>query len=315
MKLKRNKYGILLLFLIVLIPLSLYFAHTGVKERVNKDTIKQQENKAKATIKQTNDTVSSVKEVEKVPPANSEKGTNQENQVNVAPDNTVKTEVTAAPAENKTAKRDFVVVIDPGHQIRANTAQEPVGPGAKETKIKVTGGTSGVTTGKPEYKLTLEASLVLGQLLESKGAKVIYTRTTNDVNLSNLERAEIANQNKADLFVRIHADGSADRNVHGLSVLTPANNDPYTKAIFEDSLKASQFIINETNKNTAVKVNGISYRSDMSGFNWSKVPCTLVEMGFMTNPTEDKNLSDPVYLKQLLTNIAEGIMQYATYKS
>jgi len=79
-------------------------------------------------------------------------------------------------------------------------------------------------------------------------------------------------------------------------------------------LKASQFIIDETKKNSAVKVNGISYRGDMSGFNWSKVPCTLVELGFMTNPAEDKNLSDPVYLKNLLTNLGDGIMQYVSYK-
>nr|WP_246869632.1 N-acetylmuramoyl-L-alanine amidase [Priestia megaterium] len=52
----------------------------------------------------------------------------------------------------------------------------------------------------------------------------------------------------------------------------------------------------------------------MSGFNWSKVPSTLVELGFMTNPTEDKNLSDPLYLKNLLTNIADGILHYASYK-
>jgi N-acetylmuramoyl-L-alanine amidase len=136
---------------------------------------------------------------------------------------------------------------------------------------------------------------------------VIYTRTTNNVNLSNRERAEMANQHKADLFVRIHADGSTDRNVHGLSVLTPSNNDIYTKSIFENSLKASQLIINETMKNSAVQVNGISYRSDMAGFNWSRVPCTRVELGFMNNPTEDKNLSNPAYLKNLLTNMSSEL--------
>jgi N-acetylmuramoyl-L-alanine amidase len=96
------------------------------------------------------------------------------------------------------------------------------------------------------------------------------------LDLSNKERAEIANQNRADLFIRIHAEGSTERNVRGMSVLTPANNDSYTKDIFEDSLKVSEFIMDETKKNPAVKVNGISYRSDLSGFNWSKVPCTLL---------------------------------------
>ncbi|PFP28951.1 N-acetylmuramoyl-L-alanine amidase [Bacillus sp. AFS073361] len=213
--------------------------------------------------------------------------------------------------EKEEGQKDFLVVIDPGHQRSANLGQEPVGPGALENKIKVTGGTAGVATGKPEYKLTLEASLILGKLLEKRGVKVIYTRTSHDVNMSNKERAEIANQNHADLFVRIHADGSTNRNVKGLSVLTPSDDDPYTKAIYQDSLKASQLILDETKKNPAVKVNGISFRSDLSGFNWSKVPSTLIEMGFMSNPSEDKNLSDTGYLTNLVTNISDGIINYS----
>jgi N-acetylmuramoyl-L-alanine amidase len=223
---------------------------------------------------------------------------------------------TKAPEdEKKELQKDFLVVIDPGHQQQANLGQEPVGPGASETKIKVTGGTSGVATGKPEYKLTLEASLILGEILEERGMKVIYTRTTHDVNMSNKERAEIANQNKADLFVRIHADGSTNRNVKGLSVLTPSEDAKFTKVIFQESLKASQLIIDETKKNPALKVNGISYRGDLSGFNWSKVPSTLVEMGFMSNPTEDKNLSNTGYLTNLLTNVADGITLYSSSKN
>lgn len=312
MKLKR--YGIFLLALSVLLPLSFYLSQTWAKENGRKTTELQRAHAAKIAKIQIDNSASSNKAGDKVPPAKTGNRLNETNQENASPDRPEKTAVTEAPLETKKVQKDFLVVIDPGHQSRANTEQEPIGPGAAETKIKVTGGTSGVATGKPEYKLTLEASVVLGQLLESKGAKVVYTRTTDNVNLSNQERAAIANQNHADLFVRIHADGSTDRNVHGLSVLTPASNDPYTKGIFGDSLKASQFIINEISKNSAVKVNGISYRSDMAGFNWSKVPCTLVELGFMTNPAEDKELSDPVYLKNLLTNIADGIMQYANYK-
>lgn len=302
MKLNRKKYGIFFLFLVVLVPLTFYLTHTWAKEENEKKTTNHQQAQT-AKKKNTHSALS----------AKTENTSVETNQGNAAPVHPEKKE--AVPAETKQVQKDFLVVIDPGHQIRANTGQEPVGPGANETKIKVTGGTSGVATGKPEYKLTLEASLLLGQLLESKGAKVIYTRTTDNVNISNQERAAIANENNADLFVRIHADGSTDRNIHGLSVLTPASNDPYTKAIFDNSLKASQFIINEISKNAAVKVNGISYRSDMAGFNWSKVPCTLVELGFMTNPAEDRSLSDPIYLKNLLTNIADGIMQYANSKS
>ena len=114
----------------------------------------------------------------------------------------VKTEEPVAENEEVTNKEvipptsnteSFVIVIDPGHQAKANLEQEPIGPDARETKYKVTGGTTGVVTGKPEYVLTLEAANLLKAHLEKKGFQVILTRTSHDVDISNQERAEIAN--------------------------------------------------------------------------------------------------------------------------
>ncbi|MEH7130618.1 N-acetylmuramoyl-L-alanine amidase [Neobacillus drentensis] len=310
---KTAKIGITCMILLVIIPVYFYFFQS---DKEGNGSIREN---VKVVQKATK-TASTDLEAEK----NEKAPANQDNKATAKNEESVKEEMrkedqkTVNPQvddEKEEVQSDFLVVIDPGHQECANLGQEPVGPGATETKIKVTGGTSGVATGKPEYKLALEASLILGELLESRGVKVIYTRTTSDVNMSNKERAEIANQNQADLFVRIHADGSTNRSVNGLSILTPSEDDKFTKTIFQDSLQASQLILNETQKNPAVKVNGISYRGDLSGFNWSQVPSTLIEMGFMSNPTEDKNLSDTAgYLTNLLTNIADGIMLYSSHK-
>ena len=215
--------------------------------------------------------------------------------------------------ENESAVQQVepvTIVIDPGHQQKANLEQEPIGPGATETKIKVTGGTTGISTGKPEYVLTLEASKVLGEILEEKGYEVVYTRTTHDVNMSNKERAEIANKHQADLFIRMHADGSTNSSVKGFSILTISNKNPYAGQIYGNSLQAANLILDEVQKDGKIKVNGISYRDDMSGLNWSSVPVVLIEMGFMTNPEEDKNLSDPTYLQYLMELISNGIEIY-----
>ena len=196
-------------------------------------------------------------------------------------------EVLSAVVTSTVETEPFVVVIDPGHQAKANLEQEPIGPGAKETKYKVTGGTTGVVTKKPEYILTLEASKILKSHLEKKGFKVFLTRSSHDVNISNRERAETANQHGADLFVRIHADGSESSETSGFSVLVPAKENPYTTAIYEESYYAAQMVISKAEQEVPLHQNGIFFRKDMSGFNWSQVPAILPEIGFMTNPEEE----------------------------
>ena len=214
-----------------------------------------------------------------------------------------------------TNTESFVIVIDPGHQAKANLEQEPIGPDARETKYKVTGGTTGVVTRKPEYVLTLEASNLLKDHLEKKGFQVILTRTSHDVDISNQERAEIANRHGADLFVRLHADGSESAETSGFSVLVPAKDNPYTAAIYEDSYRAAQTVLTYISKEIPIHQNGLFFRNDMSGFNWSKVPVILPEIGFMTNPEEDKKLSDEVYLTHVMELLASGIEEYVKEKS
>ncbi|MBF8984411.1 N-acetylmuramoyl-L-alanine amidase [Lutibacter sp. B2] len=208
----------------------------------------------------------------------------------------------------------FIVCIDPGHQRKANLQKEPIGPGSSNTKIKVSGGTTGVVTKKPEYVLTLEAGLILKEQLEAKGMTVVMTRTTNDVNISNKERAEIANKAKVDLFIRIHADGSNSSSTKGASILIPSKKNPYIKDTCEDSKKVAEFVLKRWKQNEKIKVNGLSYRDDITGFNWSKAPVFLPEMGFMTNKDEDQKLSNPKYLKMLIQEIADGIEDYAKFK-
>ena len=73
-------------------------------------------------------------------------------------------------------------------------------------KAKVASGTEGVSTKLPEYELTLSVSKKLKRILEERGYQVVMIRESNDVNLSNAERAEIANKSGASIFVRIHGN-------------------------------------------------------------------------------------------------------------
>ncbi|MEN6661963.1 N-acetylmuramoyl-L-alanine amidase [Bacillus cereus] len=217
--------------------------------------------------------------------------------------------------ESNEKQGKFLVVIDPGHQQKANLNLEPVGPGATTQKYKVTDGTTGIVTKKREAVLVLEMAFVLKEKLEAKGIQVLMTRTSQDVDMSNKERATFANDHKADLFLRLHADGSENPNQSGFAVLTPAEGSPYTKEIYAESLQISQTIVNKMREDQQVKVNGIKFRDDLSGFNWSKVPGVLLELGFMSNPEEDKKLSDPQYVNSLLQSVTDSVDEYRKSKA
>lgn len=203
-----------------------------------------------------------------------------------------------------------VVVIDPGHQQYANTATEPVGPGSKTMKMKVTGGTKGVSTHIAESQFVLDLGLQLRDVLKAKGITVVMTRTTQAVNLSNIDRAKIANNAHANLVVRIHADGWTDASYHGLKVLYPASIAGWTDDIAAASKSAATIVQSELIKATGAKNLGIVARSDLTGFNWSNVPVILPEVGFMTNVAEDKLMATKAYRDKLVNGMAQGIIRY-----
>ena len=203
-----------------------------------------------------------------------------------------------------------LVCIDPGHQRNQNTALEPNAPNSKIMKAKISSGTAGISTKKPEYQLTLEVSLLLRDKLENNNYNVFMIRTTNDVNISNKERAVMATNAKCDIYVRIHADGSENRSVNGISMQTASSKNPYVSAYFNKSDLLSKSILNETIKSTKANNRGINYRDDLTGTNWANLPTTLIEIGFMSNPEEDKKLASLEYQLKIVDGIYNGINLY-----
>ena len=202
-----------------------------------------------------------------------------------------------------------MVCIDPGHQGVANNGQEPVGPGATETKAKVTGGATGVVTRQAEHALVLTLSFKIKERLERYGVTVVMTRTTAMVDISNAQRAQVATEAGADLFLRVHADSNTNADIRGISTLYPAGND-WVEPIREESLRAAGIVHNQMLASTGAANRGLSARSDLSGFNWSTVPSVLVEVGFLSNPNDDKQLAEEAYQDDLADGIARGVLEY-----
>lgn len=204
-----------------------------------------------------------------------------------------------------------VIAIDAGHQQKGNSALEPNGPGSKTKKAKVTSGTSGSATGLPEYKLNLQVAKKLKKELESRGYEVVMIRTKHNVNISNVKRAQTANDAKADAFVRIHANSAGDSSVQGALTIAPTNQNRYLSGkIRKESRRLSDKVLKAFCKATGAKNRGILYTDTMTGINWCKVPVTIVEMGFMSNPAEDRKMASGAYQKKMVKGIADGLAAY-----
>lgn len=203
-----------------------------------------------------------------------------------------------------------LIVIDAGHQVRGNSEKEPIGPGSSEMKAKVTGGTTGTTTGLKEYELNLMVAFKLQQELEARGYQVLMVRTSHEVNISNSERAAVANNAGADAFIRLHANGSENSSDNGILTISPTPDNPYMGTIYSQCRRLSDCVLDGAVNATGAKKKYVWETDTMSGINWCTVPVTIVEMGFMTNPTEDRNMADEGYQWRMAQGIADGIDIY-----
>lgn len=207
----------------------------------------------------------------------------------------------------------FTVCIDPGHQGSwvDMSAQEPMAPGSSQTKNKATTGTTGNYSKVPEYEVNLQVSLVLEKELTSRGYKVVMTREDNDKAISNKERAEFATSEDADITVRIHANSDNSASAAGALTMAPTSANQYLDTdLIEKSNTLAECIINSYCSATGLANKGVISADNMTGTNWSTVPVAILEMGFMSNESDDMYITDTSHHETMAKGIADGIDEY-----
>lgn len=216
------------------------------------------------------------------------------------------------------------VVIDPGH-------------GGKDT------GTIG-PHGLREKDLVLDVAQRLGQLVESRlGSQVVFTRT-DDTFIPLEERTAMANAEKADLFISIHANSSSATSATGvetyyfnfttekaaLDLATRENatsessihdlNDLLQKAVLKAKVEESREFAQKVQTSLqvmSVKMNGRSRdrgvrKAPFVVLIGASMPSILAEVGFVSNPRDENALRKPDQRQKIADALMKGIEQYAS---
>ncbi len=203
----------------------------------------------------------------------------------------------------------LVIGIDPGHQARKNTEQEPIAPNAEETKNKVSAGATGTLTGTKEYQINLEVAIRLQTLLTDAGATVVMTRTGNDVDISNAERAGIMNAHAVDLAVRLHCNGSDNAESRGAYLLIPGEG---CTDWYDQNLRAAEAVLSCYCAKTGLPATDarVVSRDDQTGFNWCTRPVITIEMGYLTNADDEAYLASEAHWAVMAGGLYDGILAY-----
>lgn len=203
--------------------------------------------------------------------------------------------IAVAQSKRKPLKRK-VICIDPGHGGTAATDSYRVGPG-----------------GEREEWVNLRVALLLQQMLEKKGARVLMTRTT-DVEVPLADRAKLARDRKADLFVSIHHNATADSSVNFPIIYFHGNMSENVASVdFGKELSATLL------KHLYKPGTPVSLVSDFTIFpdagasvlrNTYGMPALLAEASFFTNPAEERRLKQPEYNSAEALAYTEAIVAF-----
>lgn len=198
-----------------------------------------------------------------------------------------------------------VVVIDAGGQQDADSEKEPIKPGSDYMVERIREGAVGSFTGGKEYEITLAVALQLEQELEKYNIVVVQTRREMDVSISNAERAGLANQIEADVFLQMYINRSENPEKRGAYVnYAVKEGEDKNKRLAEFVLAAYTDTVEAIQKNTVDESEGDT------ALNWCEIPAITLKLGYLSNEEEDLCMNDSQMQKVMAEGIANGLLTY-----
>lgn len=214
------------------------------------------------------------------------------------------------PNESLRALDEYLIVIDPGHQMREDHGKEAIGPGGAETATKMDVGHTGTATGQQEYELNLAIAKKLRTVLEQRGYTVNLTHSNPSTNSSYRERAEVANNVYADAYISIHAASAEDSAVKGMYTMCQSKDNTYIGGLYAQNKELSTLLLDAMVAATNATKLDIQETDKRADINWCQVPASIVHVGHLSNADEDRLMTTEDYQQKLAEGIANGLDQF-----
>lgn len=231
--------------------------------------------------------------------------------------------------ETDVEKVAHVIYLDPAKQITEDTSLEPVRPDEDNPdltdsgnyatttnaaragmKSKMTASAVGVSSGTFEYEITMNVANYLNAELVKRGYTVFLSRTTNNVNLSNAKRVQMANACDTEAYIKLEAATAKDPTASGVLGFIATSTNPHSGNLYQKNYELCYDILRETCEETGAKRMGIYETDDLTSLNYCDSPATVINMGFLSNELDDMSLNTADYQKKLAVGIADGIDLY-----
>lgn len=231
--------------------------------------------------------------------------------------------------ETDVEKVSHIVFIDPAKQITEDLNYEPLSPeidapaltdsGEYATptnaelagmKTKMTAGAIGVNSGNFEYDVTMSVANYLNAELVKRGYTVYLSRTTNNVNISNAKRAQMANASSAEIYIKLEAPKANDPSASGILGFIATSTNSHTGTMYQKNYELCYDVLQTTCEQTGATRMGIYETDNLTSLNYCNMPATVLSVGFLSNNNDDIALGMDDYKKKLAVGIANGIDEY-----
>lgn len=200
------------------------------------------------------------------------------------------------------------VVIDPGHQRVPDLRPERSSPDGA-TKARTAAGAVGVSSGIPEYRLTLALAIAVSDKLDGYGIKNLICRSHHDVILSNRERVDMANRTNAICFLRFHFNSSRDASQHGVECYV-ASPRRIGQDLFLSGTDLALELLSHITQQVELHRRDVRIRDDLTGLNYARMPAVVIEAGFLSNPGDEALILGESFMEEASKGISHGLISW-----